>query len=731
MSRRFYWPWQLTAHPSVVVDALLELRSQDIHLDLTVTKPTIFDVVFFTTLKLIGYDRAPTLGLNTYQHVWDGSIHASVVLACTVRRGTMNSFTCCSGSDGKFSTTFILDLDTTHEIVCSKELIESWVALIVQRVLLHLPMPRPRRGCLVLCGEDFGSQSAKAFFRYDLMILQAQGNKLQNNDLLIATELKEIKEKSGGDGMYAFMTPSTSTSSPHELIEYVIVENESKEVIMNTIELFFGMGYTSPMCIFNGHGVAETGELVVRAGKHVRQIKKSDAYETISFVEISRCINKLYDNYSIASGGLAESLFVLNSCYSHLFQGVQTDAQSVLSATENGTNFAGATAPAHSRRLQIIPLTTEAIPTAPAGGCIKYLRRNPALLPAQYHDLFGGLITSDAALPSMKMYTSQFSRSMCAFGASLHGHTEATGVKSGVYVFRCGQDGAGLVRVIYDHHVRHAIIVDGGTDAKMFYQNVWKDFLLLYASTYDVVLASSDGRCASGVYALFNSKSFMKENITSTARSLPRCMRLFTKYSPPKSETTPEISYRSDLEIIISRALAAGVEVEYGVSKGTVVYSQRHRSLHAQYGVHIEAIAPAAKKSTSSSVGSAPTSVPCSPLRRDVGPRVKEQLGMSAEMSELDISLISSLVSMYTMSVDTPLPSSPMCSRTAVHPAAVHDGAPMHISVRAWTKLFQVNEPGILQCTIKRSKKKNLPVQVDGNENSPWVEFLQFPSDNV
>eukprot|EP01034_Spumella_vulgaris_P018128 gene18128-23145_t len=67
------------------------------------------------------------------------------------------------------------------------------------------------------------------------------------------------------------------------------------------------------MCIFNGHGGAETGELVVRVGKHVRKTKKSDTYETISFAEISRCINKLYDNYSIASGGLAESLFVLNS----------------------------------------------------------------------------------------------------------------------------------------------------------------------------------------------------------------------------------------------------------------------------------------------------------------------------------------------------------------------------------------------------------------------------------
>eukprot|EP00598_Pedospumella_elongata_P003293 CAMPEP_0184973938 /NCGR_PEP_ID=MMETSP1098-20130426/5539_1 /TAXON_ID=89044 /ORGANISM="Spumella elongata, Strain CCAP 955/1" /LENGTH=60 /DNA_ID=CAMNT_0027496443 /DNA_START=41 /DNA_END=219 /DNA_ORIENTATION=+ len=60
------------------------------------------------------------------------------------------------------------------------------------------------------------------------------------------------------------------------------------------------------------------------------------------------------------------------------------------------------------------------------------------------------------------------------------------------------------------------------------------------------------------------------------------------------------------------------------------------------------------------------------------------------------------------MSVDTPVPSSPMCPRAAVHPAALRDDAPMHISVRAWTKLFQVNEPGILQCTIKRSKKKNL-----------------------
>lgn len=727
MSRRFFWPWQLSAHPFIVLDALLDLRLREFQLDSMIEKPAVFDVLFCTVLKLIGYDPTSNIGSNIYQHVWDDKIRVSIVLKSIVRKGTVSSFTCCSGCDGKFSTTFILDLDTTRDIVCSKELIAHWVDLIVQRVLLHLPMPRPRRGCLILCGEDFGSQYAKALFRYDLMILQSQRYPCVKNELFISTVLVD---KKNSPNIYTFIT--TSKGAKPELVEYVVVENESKEVIMSTIQLFFGMGYIFPMCIFNGHGMPGTGELVVRAG-HKNRSSRSDAYDTISLAEISHRVSSLYENYTIASGGLAEALFVLNSPHSHLFQNIPESTGLVPSRTENRTIFPGATAPAQSKRLQIIPLTTEAIPTAPRCGCIKFFRRNPMLLPAQYHDLLGGLVDSDAALPGMKVFITQFSRSMCAFKSPPLIAMESTAiVKSGVYVFRCGDDGAGLVRVIYDHHVRHAVIVDGGTDAKAFYENVWKGFILLYASTYDVLLASKDGRCTSGIYALFNSKSFeTRQSPASAVGSLPLCVRLFTKCTTLESGGGLVHPMYSDLDIIISRATSAGVEIVRNVSQGELLYHRRHRSLHAKYGIRVEAMAPVvATPFVASSVCSLPTSAPCSPLRGDAGPRVKEQLGLSADMSELDISLISSLVSMYTAtSLNTPAPNPPVFTRAAVHPAAVRDPAPAQMSVRAWTKIVQVHEPGILQCTIKRSNKKKLPAH--SSFDFAWVEFLPFPSDNV
>lgn len=186
----------------------------------------------------------------------------------------------------------------------------------------------------------------------------------------------------------------------------------------------------------------------------------------------------------------------------------------------------------------------------------------------------------------------------------------------------------------------------------------------------------------------------------------------------------------SDIGIILSQALKLGVEVVSGVSKGDVLYRRRHRSLHAQYGIRVEVTAPATPSSTDATESHI-VSAPNSPMRRNVRSRVKEQLEISASMSELDISLISSLVSLYTTESLVSAPRSPFPPVQRVHPAAVRDRSPVELSVRAWTKVVRIKEPGILQCSIKRIKKGNLSTQLSTESGYPWIEYLQFPSDNV
>jgi hypothetical protein len=462
MNNRFYWPWQLAARPDFVAKEgsnreLSEWKGGlvDIHRDSLLFTQQLIKVI----LRLMGYTEQNSRGVVTYYHPWVPNNEVVVSTKRVDKKDGSCSFFCSVQSTGSCSTVQTVSIANKDPLYCSDRLVCNWTVVLVQSAMQRLPMPRPRQGCMILVGEDFGSSSMEAFFRYDAHFLQAVAanvsglcdvNDFVKRPLYIDGPVQRYMEENGiqakhitsfsipmsscggssGGGGGGGSTNATksedvwSLNTHTNLMEYIVVEHQSKAHALALVSLFFSLGYTTSLLLYCGHGELHTGNLVLRAatpaaagcgafstvatsssstGNNNNSSNNSKrgrtrGYETISYCELEPCMNAYARRAWVPRvpppPGFGEALLVMNSCYAHLFAPAPLILAEPSASASAGAGMLlllpppppspqqGSTTVVMGRcKLGFIALSQEDRPRAPSGGCIKYFLQHPGTLP--------------------------------------------------------------------------------------------------------------------------------------------------------------------------------------------------------------------------------------------------------------------------------------------------------------------------------------------------------------
>jgi hypothetical protein len=681
-----------------------------------------FTALVDTILRLMGYCRAEG---DLFEHCLIPGKRVHVSLKDIRKKAGQIQIYCCVGSDHNMTT--ILAIDEEEVTPMTKQHIIRWIVEFLKNVAQRLPMPKPHYGCMFVLGEDFGSATSAAKNSYDLTTLRGPSK----NKTEISYIRGHLQPYQDGAGVRTFLV----ARGEGRVVEYTIVRNQTKERTLQLVQLFFSMGYVSPVCVFSGFATAHTGDLVVRATAESAQYQQ---YSTITYEELCPRVDVYQtnpDNVGFAGNRnriappshLGNSLVILNSPYAHAFAPPVAQHSPRASPRHSAPpcDLTGDGKCVH----KILPLTTPESPLSPTGGMLKYLRKHAHLLPEQYLVAFPAVRDVSAPLPTMHKHIADFVLGIHSFKFDARSHAVLSGdagtaaVKSGVYVFP-SRAAKSATYVVYDKITKHAVIVDSGDDAALFYERVWVGFIMRHVSTYDVVITGPESACTTGFVALAASRSFQQRQ-KSASSALPRCQALYfhspLSTSGARGDALDTFDTYADVKFIADRLRKAGVEIVDDVSATACLYSSVQRSLHAEYMIRVDVLAPSENDGAVEVDDRAPSSGTPSRMRSPAAS--SRPAPSSSAIERLELLLLS---------------PEAREGRVYVRPTVESRVA---LLVRGWTKVPRIPEPKLAQYVLGTATRatwqerlaagnaRNASSEGAVSAGGMWERCLLFPPD--
>lgn len=218
-------------------------------------------------------------------------------------------------------------------------------------------------GCLFIIGDDMGCSDMRNQFLHDVEILKHWSQHDTDDSRVVlhqmACKVREYEnallyhkcaidlaafsaqQQRNGVENYAFKSVSGN------IVEWVVVDNQPKDVVLEVIEEFFSAGYLYSYFVYGGHGHPDGGHLLL-------QIPECED-ERLPLAQRSISREEFYAAASKSKGILpgTPGIGIINACFSHKFVGGQ--------AAQSHQGF----------RLHAI--TDDSEPLAPAGGVLQLL----------------------------------------------------------------------------------------------------------------------------------------------------------------------------------------------------------------------------------------------------------------------------------------------------------------------------------------------------------------------